>query len=390
MGSHICKRERCQVPPSPHLISQLYARYLELQAEGRLPDTLTFDEFYKVWRSRRRGDNEFGLDDGAVEQANADAPQLIQRPQKKLRGIVRTLVLLADFDDRPNTGHRGPGFFNQMLFDADNAFPSGSMREYYRAISAYDASAGTGIDVQGEVRGWYRLPHPSSYYTDGASGMGSFPRNAQGMARDAVRAALAEGVDFTSFDSLGEKQVTALFIVHAGSGAEQSGNDDDIWSLKWVVPGSVDVGNGVRVSTFLTVPENCDMGVCAHEWGHLAARWADYYDTGRKKNWKSNGLGNYCLMASGSWGNGGLTPTFPNGMLRVFHEWIEPNVVTESVAGIVLAPAAECGSVAIIHNPARMAEGQYIFAEYRRRRHQDAYLPDEGVAIYVVDENIDN
>ncbi|HWC10455.1 MAG TPA: immune inhibitor A domain-containing protein [Acidimicrobiales bacterium] len=92
-----------------------------------------------------------------------------------------------------------------------------------------------------------------------------------------------------------------------------------------------------------TVPEDCNMGVCAHEWGHLAAQWADYYDTGRQDLTRSDGLGNYCLMASGSWANGGLTPSLPNGMLRMFHGWIEPTLVTESTSDIVLKPAAEGG-----------------------------------------------
>ena len=37
-----------------------------------------------------------------------------------------------------------------------------------------------------------------------------------------------------------------------------------------------------------------------------------------------------------------------------------------------------------------MTPTQYIFVEYRRRRGQDAFLPDEGLAVYVVDEAIDN
>ena len=206
----------------------------------------------------------------------------------------------------------------------------------------------------------------------------------------AVNAARAQGIDFSPYDSLGERLVTALFIIHAGSGAEESGARDDLWSLKWLVPGGVDVGGGLRVSTFLTVPEDCNMGVCAHEWGHLAARWADFYDTGRQQWAQSNGLGDYCLMASGSWGNGGLTPVLPNGMLRMFHNWIEPVVVTKSRRGIELLPAAEGGSMVLIRNPARMSQEQYVFVEYRRRRGQDSFLPDEGIAVYVVDERIDN
>ncbi len=210
------------------------------------------------------------------------------------------------------------------------------------------------------------------------------------MAHDAVQAAIDTGqIDFSEFDVLGEGFVTALFIIHAGGGAEQTGKRTDIWSLKWVLPEPANV-NGTQVRTFLTVPENCQMGVCAHEWGHLAARWADFYDTGQKEHLKSNGLGNYCLMASGSWNNGGLTPSLPNGMLRMFHNWIDVQQVNKTTKNIVLKPAAEGGGLVFIRNASRMAEDQYVVVEYRRRRGQDHFLPDEGVAIYTVNESISN
>lgn len=388
-GRRACSTSACLVPPSPALLAQLHARYSELIRARRLPPTVSFEEWFRVWRSSRRGENVVGLDDGAVEQQRSDAPQLIDRPSKQLRGVVQTLVLLVDFADRPHNPERPAAFFEQMLFGADDAFSTGSMGEYFRRISSFDADSNAGIDVQGKVHGWFRLPRPSTDYADNASGMGEHPRNAQGMARDAVQAALDHGVDFSGFDSLGERIVTALFVIHAGRGAEVTGSRDDIWSLKWVVPGGVRVGTNLQVSTFLTVPEDCNMGVCAHEWGHLAARWADFYDTGRQQWSQSNGLGNYCLMASGSWGNGGLTPTLPNGMLRMFHGWIKPRVVTRSERNVVLKPAGEGGDVVVIRSP-RMSSSQYIFVEYRRRRGQDASLPDEGIAIYVVDETIDN
>ena len=43
-----------------------------------------------------------------------------------------------------------------------------------------------------------------------------------------------------------------------------------------------------------------------------------------------------------------------------------------------------------IQNTNTMTEMQYLAVEYRRRKGQDSYLPDEGIAIYVVDEEIDN
>ncbi|MCG8927425.1 M6 family metalloprotease domain-containing protein [Lentzea sp. CC55] len=388
---HCGAQNACQVPLSPLAMTRLHARYVELTTSGRLPKTISFEQYYTVWRSARRGRNTVGMDDGALNPAPHADKQLITRPTARLKGEVRTIVLLVDFPDQPHDPDHTPGYFDTMLFSA-GTFPTGSMRDYYRALSAFDPESDNGIDVRGEVHGWFRMPRPLSFYADGNSGMNeNFPRNSQGMARDAVKAALAEGVDFTPYDVLDEGMVTALFIVHAGRGAEETLSGADLWSVKWgIPPNGVEVAPDLVALTFLTVPEDCAVGVCAHEWGHLAARWADYYDTGTAQLTRSNGLGNYCLMASGSWGNAGVTPTFASGMLRMFHGWITPRLVTKSTSGICLKPAADGGDVVLIQNRATMTDSQYIIVEYRRRRGQDAFLPDEGVAVYVVDEKIKN
>ena len=385
---HHCAHASCAVPPSPGLLTEIYSRFLELRAAGMLPASMTFDEYFRVWSSTLRGKNDAGLDDGATEPTGAPGAELIDRPPLQLQGTMRTIVLLVDFDDRPH-GDRSATFFEQMLFGNADEFPTGSMREYYHQVSRYDEVAQHGIDVHGEVHGWFRMPRLSSFYTDGHSGMGAnASRNAQAMAKDAVELALANGIDFSGTDVLGEGHVTALVVIHSGRGAETTGKADDFWSLKWVLPQEVTVAPGLTASTFLTVPEDCAMGVCAHEWGHLVPRWADYYDTGQVARLRSNGLGNYCLMAAGSWGDNGITPSFPNGMLRMFHGWVDVDQVTESRAGIVLTPAAEGGGVVYIHNPAQMTDKQYILVEYRRRHGQDSFLSDEGIAVYVVDEAI--
>lgn len=384
-----CLKPRCAVPPSPGLMQNLLQRWTDLMAEKRLPPGTTFKQWFDFWISSRRGENFFGLDDGRMEHAPASRAALISRPKKKLAGVVRTIVLLVDFPDKVHATENSPVHFEHMLFGLGAQFPTGSMREYYRRISGFKGSAG--IDVQGAVHGWFRMPRPLSFYANNESGMSNtFPRNAPGMVRDAVQAAIDAGVDFKPFDALGEKVVTALFVIHAGSGAEETGERGDIWSHKWVVPGGIAVAPGLKVSTYLTVPEDCKVGVCAHEWGHLAARWADYYDTGESENLTSNGLGDYCLMAAGSWGNGGTTPTLPNAMLRMFHGWIAPTLVSKTTTGLQLQPAAEGGSCLVLQNRKTMTDRQYIIVEYRRRQFQDSFLPDEGIAVYMVDESIED
>jgi immune inhibitor A len=386
---------RCQVPPSPELMQQLLQRWTNLMAEKRLPADTTFKQWFDYWVSSRRGESMPGQDDGRVVAAPADAPRSraakIDRPPKKLLGVVRTLVLLVDFVDRPHALEHTPTHYENMLFGLGAQFPTGSMREYFRKISNFNGNA-AGIDVQGRVHGWLRMPQPMSFYANNETGMGrhSFPRNGQGWAADAVAAARAAGVDFKPFDALGEGMVTALFVVHAGAGAEVTGERGDIWSHKWGLPTPVSVAPGITVSTYLTVPEDCKVGVCAHEWGHLAARWGDYYDTGQSRNFVSNGLGTYCLMANGTWGNGGATPTLPNAMLRMHHGWVAPTLVTKTTSGLQLAPAAEGGHCLVIRHPKKMSDSQYLIVEYRRRQFQDSFLPDEGVAVYMVDESIED
>ena len=79
-----CKKIRCQVPPSPALMAQLKAKYTELIQKKLLPETMSFSDYYQVWRAERRSENFTGLDDGATS-LNADGNfEQITRPNKTL------------------------------------------------------------------------------------------------------------------------------------------------------------------------------------------------------------------------------------------------------------------------------------------------------------------
>ena len=70
--------------------------------------------------------------------------------------------------------------------------------------------------------------------------------------------------------------------------------------------------DATKIFAYLTVPEDCRIGVCAHELGHLLFGFPDLYDTDNS----SEGIGNWCLMAGGSWGGGGDTPVHPSRMVQ--------------------------------------------------------------------------
>ena len=89
------------------------------------------------------------------------------------------------------------------------------------------------------------------------------------MVEDAV--GLADPlVDFSQYDNDADGYVDALFVIHAGPGAEYTGNANDIWSHAWVTHSEVLV-DGVRVWRYSMEPEywvhprDMTIGVYCHE-----------------------------------------------------------------------------------------------------------------------------
>ena len=102
-----------------------------------------------------------------------------------------------------------------------------------------------------------------------------------------------------------------------------------IWSHKWVFTGGPFDADGTKIFGYLTIPENCKIGVCAHELGHLLFGWPDLYDT----DGSSEGLGNWCLMGGGSWNGSGDIPAHPSAWCKVNQGWV--SVVNRTTNGVV-------------------------------------------------------
>ena len=264
-----------------------------------------------------------GLNDGTIyppeempDRVMGLAPEEAPAGPGPVRGVVRVVVILAEFPDNRFTTDRT--HYEELLF-SDGSHPTGSLRDYYSR-----ASYGK-VLISGEIHGPYELPEPYSYYTAGKSGTGSYPHNAQRMAEHAIAAASPE-VDFSQFDPNGDAYVDALIIVHAGRGAEavpSSDRVDHIWSHKWVLSHKI-TQNGINLFAYLTVPEDGRLGVWAHELGHLLFQWPDLYDT----DYSSSGLGNWCIMAGGSWNDSGNTPALPSAWCKLSQGWVDAEVVT--------------------------------------------------------------
>lgn len=76
--------------------------------------------------------------------------------------------------------------------------------------------------------------------------------------------ALQQGIQFEKdLDKLNQGIITALFIIHAGRGAEQmhpSVAGKEIWLHKFNLSNSVEVGSNLSAAIYLTVPHDCRDG----------------------------------------------------------------------------------------------------------------------------------
>ena len=360
--------ERCMVAPSPELRERIKAAIASLAASGGLPQALSL---------RAAEPTVLGLNDGVIippgEFAAGTAPSIIRsaaaRVTGPLRGTVRVIVVLVDFSDRPMM--QTQQHFQDLFFSQGK--PKKSVREYYS-----DVTHGL-IDLQGDVVGPLRLPQTLKTYANRASGMGTAAPNAQTMAFDAVTAA-DPMVDFTPYDNDGNGFVDAFIVIHAGPAAEVTGSQDDIWSHKWVLPNGARAVDQTKIYAYLTVPEDCKIGVCAHELGHLLFGFPDLYDTDSS----SEGIGNWCLMAAGSWGGGGDLPVHPSAWCKANQGWVTVKTVATN-GPATLADVKTSQTVLRLWKNGTTGN-EYFLLENRQQIGFDASLPGGGLLVWHVDD----
>jgi immune inhibitor A len=365
------RSDTCFVPPSPELRAK-WNRDLDQARKGvsaggahllsfaRKPRRLGFDDGVIIPPE----EFPFGTAVDVIRSAAAD--------RAPLRGTVRVVVILVDFSDKAMTA-TGSHFHD--LFFSSGVLPHGSVKEYYTEVT-------NGlVTLDGDVLGPYRMPQTLAWYANGNYGIGKGPgdfRSPQ-LAYDAAVAADPH-VNFAPYDNDGNGFVDAFIVVHAGPGAEVTGNSGDIWSHKSTLATAYNADT-TKIYGYLTIPEDARIGVCAHELGHLLFGFPDLYDT----DYSSEGIGNWCLMSGGSWNGGGDVPAHASAWCKANQGWV-------SVTNITTNGSATIPDVKTSHNVLRLWKGgasgpEYFLLENRQRTAFDANLPGDGLLLWHIDEN---
>ncbi|MGB3478210.1 MAG: M6 family metalloprotease domain-containing protein [bacterium] len=334
-------------------------------------------------------------------------PALMNAPMKRVEqpvGERKALILLIDFNDNPYT-YEAIEFDSLIYGDNQN-----SLRDYYTEVSYGKFT----ISKDSDISQWVRAPNDYSYYIGDSFGIypGNYPNNVQGIVIAAC--SLADPfIDFSNYDQDGDGIVDAIFIVHAGPGAEETGNIHYVWSHQWQLsntssgcPGPYHTDEGVDIDQYSMEPERFEtvtgritVGVFAHEFGHVLGL-PDLYD----RDHSTYGIGWFGIMAAGSWGdaNGqGLPGEYPthfcvwskyqlgfvspveigrHGISKLEHEWVA-NAADNAVAYRLLddpnGPDWDWSG----------GTGEYFLVENRFCTGFDKSLPGDGLLILHCDDS---
>lgn len=321
-------------------------------------------------------------------------------------GERKALVILVDFNDNPATYQTSD--FDSLIYGENQ----NSMRDYYT-----EASYGKFmVSKQSDIVGWFPAPEDYSYYVGDSFGFyNDYPNNVQRLVEQAC--SLADpSIDFSQYDQDGDNIVDAIFIVHSGPGAEEFDRPESynhIWSHQWQLsntgtgcPGPYQTDDGVKVDFYSMEPERLaanssriTVGVFAHEFGHILGL-PDLYNI---KN-STPGIGLFCLMAAGSWGQAsssdlpGNSPSHFCAWAKYQFNWITPTPVQRTGIAKLENQQLPCAA----QNPVgfRLLEdpggpnwdwtggtGEYFLVENRFRSGFDKSLPGNGLLILHIDDS---
>lgn len=305
-----------------------------------------------------------------MRAANAFGGPVMAPPARATVGDFVGLCILIEFPDEPGTISRDEveRFCNQQGYTGFGN--NGSVFDYF-----HDNSIGR-CRYTNIVTDYYQAEHPKSHYTDPAIPQGVRARQ---LILEALTHLRANNFDFTPLTADSDGFVYAMNVYYAGE--VENNWSEGLWPHAWHLANPVEVASGKSVFDyqFTDMSRQLTLGTFCHENGHMLCDYPDLYDYGSE----SGGAGAYCLMCAG--GNiNERNPTHISAYLKRLSGWA--NSVTPIQHNRTLTLRAGENEFAMFAKNTT----EYFILENRAKSGRDAFLPDEGLAVWHVDENGNN
>ncbi len=287
---------------------------------------------------------------------------------------LKVLAVLVEWSDRPGTYPQS--VFQDMMFSR-NTYPGGSIADYFNEVSYGQ------VAVVGDVIDWFNagMYDPEYYFEN-------------------LIPALDPYIDFSNYDGNGDGMVDLMVFIRSGTGEEDSGDPNDIWSYALTYYPGWEYGpfDGVLIPGWNTSPEMRPLRnpanpteflpndtlnqirVFAHEMSHGLGLpdLYDYdakldvgtYDTPNDEN--DHPFMDWCLMGYAGYGLFSIksdVPSHLSGWCKKQMGWNVPTVLDQSeYTGLEIYNIETYAQNSLFILPIDLENGEYFLLEYRNPR----------------------
>ncbi len=321
------------------------------------------------------------------------------------------VVILVNFSNRSMASGHTLATFNE-LFNAENCTVNNgypSAREYFKSQSngAYSPQ----FDVFGPVK----LSKSYSYY---GNNVGYGDNSEDEFATDAVIEACIlanqqySSLNFADYDSDKDGKVDFVYVVYAGYGEADGGDENTIWPHNWSIQELVTQYSestaysksqtrldGVYLDNYAMSNELnsyndvlCGIGTLCHEFGHVMGL-PDFYETNYGSNYQNALTPNdWDVMDGGAYNGNGHCPPNYSPWEKYFFGWHTPlNLGSDGQNLTLYANGTENYQAYQINASGKQqgatATGVCYYIENRQLQGWDEGLPSHGMLIWKVSYN---
>ncbi len=324
--------------------------------------------------------------------ALAEAADTLPSPYSESRGPIvgqkRGLIILVNYADVALRATSTPELFRRIVNEENLSLGNfvGSVHDYFlqQSLGLFSLT----FDVAGPVT----LSKERSYY--GGNDRNGDDRHPAEMVFEACQA-VDSLLNFADYDWDGDGRVDQVYVIYAGKGEADGGDDDTVWPHEWELSSAAYYGDGpgaitldqVTIDTYACGSELsgsnhlCGIGTMCHEFSHCLG-YPDFYDTDGSGG---PGMDVWDLMSGGSYNGDGYVPAGYTSYERAVAGWLQPVTLTGDTLVASMQSLQEGGQAFIMRNDAHPDE--YFLLENRQPTGWDRALPGHGLLILHVDYN---
>ena len=266
-----------------------------------------------------------------------------------------------------------------------NVTSQGSARQYFE-----DASFGQ-YNLQLDVVGPVTVSKNMADY--GGNNSYGNDKNPEGMIKEACEL-VNDSVDYTLYDNDNDGYVDFVYVVYAGYGEADGGDENTVWPHAWYLysaAGKRCLLDGKVIDLYACGNEmdfytkhHTGIGTFCHEFSHVLGL-PDLYDTEQTHNQKT--MGSWSILDYGPYSNEGNTPPMYSAYERFFMGWLTPRLITEpenvvleelnsKQEALLISTTDQHNLIGNDPNPTK-----FYLLENRQQEGWDEHLPGHGMML---------